>query len=67
MTYQDYVSKLKDLAKGSHNDFLDEFADIHDQWHKDPRVDPNARPFEGTPIGFLSFHKVVIKLDFLPG
>lgn len=53
MTFQDFIDKLKDLSTGNKSSFLGELEDIHDNWHTN-------RDFDGSTIGFLSFHREII-------
>lgn len=54
MTHTDLVNKLKEMAKGTDSEFLEELESIHDDWH-------TTREYEGRPVGFLSFHRELIK------
>lgn len=54
MTHTDLVDRLKEMAKGTDADFLQELESIHDDWH-------TTREFDGQPVGFLSFHRELIK------
>lgn len=54
MTHTDLIKRLKDMAKGTPDSFLQKLESIHDDWH-------TTREFEGQPVGFLSFHRELIK------
>lgn len=53
MAFQDFIDKLKEISTGTKGSFLGELEDIHDNWHRN-------RDFEGSFIGFLSFHREII-------
>ena len=48
--------RLKGIANSSRNSFLSDLADIHVEWHQ-------TRAVDGSPIGFLSFHREMIKYN----
>jgi hypothetical protein len=65
MTIEPVVVKLRNrlnsISTGSKNDFLKKFSVIHARWHHAEMMD-GIGTFNGSTIGFLSFHHEVIRI-----
>ena len=48
--------RFKGITNSSRSSFLNSLADIHVEWHQ-------TRAIDGSPIGFLSFHREMIKYN----
>lgn len=48
--------RFKGIANSSRSSFLNNLADIHVEWHQ-------TRAINGSPIGFMSFHREMIKYN----
>jgi hypothetical protein len=56
MTLEITRDRFKQIVNSSRTSFLGSLADIHVEWH-------NTRAIDGSPIGFLSFHREMIKYN----